>query len=571
MSQTIPWALREQARIRPTSTAYYTRSGDEWIAISWATLANEARAAARALVSLGVGPTDRVAIVAGNRREWLIAAHGLMWIGAVPVGLSPSAPAAELRSLLERTGVEIAIVEDVAQLAKVRDLPSLRRCILLDGESGKPDVLAWTQFLARGEGVADYVIDARFAALDPGEIATIIYTSGTSGPSKGAMLTHANLVWTASMYSTAGAIGADDTFLSYLPLSHIAEQNASIYLPSISGCAVFLCGPPQRFEAALREAQPTVFFGVPRIWEKFRERARARTTDRAVPSEMLRELGLARVRLAVSGAAPLDEEVKDFFTALGLPIFEGYGMTEACSPITQNLPGRSRHGTVGRAVPGVELAVANDGELLVRGPNVFKGYLNDAEATASALVDGWLQTGDIGTIDADGFVKITGRKKEIIVTAGGKNVAPANIERALCRIPLVGDALVVGDRRPYLVALLTLDEQASADFLKQHGSEDVQAHELPELRAALEAEVHRVNETFARAEGIKRFAILPRRLFVEGGELTTTLKMRRTVIARKYAELIDAIYRDLVVPPKVTDENASLGASRLQDQTNEHS
>ncbi|HEY4409382.1 MAG TPA: AMP-dependent synthetase/ligase, partial [Acidimicrobiia bacterium] len=423
---------------------------------------------------------------------------------------------------------------------------------------------------------------------------TYIYTSGTTGRPKAVMLTQDNLAWTAAQACELAKGVRTDRLVSYLPLSHVAEQMFTIHIAAVAGYPVYFAESLDRLNANLVEVEPTLFFGVPRVWEKFHagvveklkepggsgvspgkiagvkarlveqatavgrrvvgalcEGKRPGLTDaaqfsffeRVVHSKVQQGLGLDKCRLCVSGAAPVSKEILEFFAGFGMPVYEVYGQSEDCGPTTFNIPGRARFGTVGPAFPGVEVKIAADGEILVRGRNVFAGYAKDPEATAETLADGWLHTGDLGEFDGDGFLTITGRKKDIIITAGGKNVAPKLLEGGLRNHPLVSEAVVIGDRRKFLTALVTLDAEAVVKFRAERGLTDLGSPgRSPEIRAEIQQVVDSVNTEMARVEQIKKFTILPRDLSIADGELTPTLKVKRNVVTAHFEAEIEAMY-----------------------------
>jgi long-chain acyl-CoA synthetase len=401
------------------------------------------------------------------------------------------------------------------------------------------------------------------------------------------MLSHHNLSWTCDLAVQLVTLGPQDLCLSYLPLSHIAEQMFSIHAPLRVGSQVyFFSDAPEKLRDYLGEVQPTVFFGVPRVWEKMHAALTARIgqatgaraklaawalsvgrrcgalrcrgeqpsgwlamqeklAERLVLAKVRAAIGFSRTHTAVSGAAPVSAEVLEFFSSLGLYISEVYGQSEDCGPTTFNRKGAIRYGTVGQRIPGVEVELAPDGEVRVRGPNVFLGYFKDPAATALALQDGWLCSGDLGAFDEEGYLRIIGRKKEILITSGGKNIAPVNIEAALKDLPLVGQAVVIGDRRHYLTAVLSLDPEALRDFAEKRGLsglEPAALREHPLVRAELDRGLEEVNARFARVEHVRKYAVLPRELSVEGGELTPTLKVKRRKVDENWRDLIEAMY-----------------------------
>lgn len=589
MVDTIPRRLLANASSRPTAIAYNAKQQGSWRPTTWLRFGEEVRTAARALMALGLGKGDRVAILGFNRPEWTIFDHAAMMAGGVPAGIYTTCSPEEVHYIVHHSEARAVLVENEAQLAKVtarrEALPELRAIVLMRGVAppagSAADVLSWEQFEARAESVSAGELEARLEELQPEDLATLIYTSGTTGPPKAVMLSHHNLVWTAdALIATHGGRGEEDCSLSYLPLSHIAEQMGTLNLPATVGSTVYYAESLERVPDNLKDARPTVFFGVPRIWEKFYAamngklaeakgfkkalvqrcrrvclevhrrrgagqpiplalRLQYRLMQRLVTDKIKKALGFDRVRHLATGAAPLAAEIQEFFASLDLPILEVYGQSEGSGPTTFNRATLGKIGTVGPAIPGVEVKIADDGEVLVRGPNVFQGYLKDAAATAETIRDGWLCSGDLGSIDERGLLSITGRKKEIIITSGGKNITPRNIEEALKQAPLIAEAVVIGDRRKYLSVLVTLDEAAAKAALaeKQNGETDSQ-----HLARLVQQTIDEVNPTLARVEQVKRFTILPRPLSIEGGELTPTLKIKRSVVAKKYAQEIEAMY-----------------------------
>ncbi|HVV88750.1 MAG TPA: long-chain fatty acid--CoA ligase [Kofleriaceae bacterium] len=589
MSDTIPHRVLAQARRRPASPAYFERRGGVWRPTTWRDYAEQIRTVARAMIALGLPAGGKVAMLGFNRPEWVLFQHAAMMAGGVGAGIYTTCSPDEVAYIVGHAEAHLVLVEDEAQWRKVdarRDrLPALawivtmRDCPAIDDAR----TLSWQAFLARAAAVDDAVLDARLAALAPDGLATLIYTSGTTGPPKGVMLSHDNLAWTARTLIDLGTARDDDCSLSYLPLSHIAEQMMTIHIPATGGATTYFAESLDRVPDNLREVQPTVLFGVPRIWEKLHAGVAARLAqatgakarllawargiaarvvalrnrgkepagllalqyrlaDRLVLSKIKTAVGLARARVCITGAAPLAREVLEFFASLDVTLYEVYGQSEDTGPTSFNVPGDNRFGTVGPAIPGVDVRIGPDGEVLVRGRNVFLGYHKDPDATREALVDGWLHSGDLGVLD-DGHLRITGRKKEIIITAGGKNIAPRNIEDALKELPLIGEAVVIGDRRKFLTVLITLDEAAVA-ALPAQAAGGVPGHARADVRAAIQARLDRVNESLARVEQVKKFTILPRPFAIDTGELTPTLKIKRGVVARKFAAEIDAMYQD---------------------------
>ena len=594
--------LLAQVRGRADMPAMYTRSGERWLPITWGQFGNGARRVASYLVYQGIRPGDHVAIWAGNRAEWHTADAAVLLIRGCPVPVYQTLSAEQAQFVLHHSETRVAFVENEAILARVlqqRDqLSHLERVVVMDGlEQPSPDgfVVPWERALAAGEESLarnSDTIDRRAAETRMDDVVTLIYTSGTTGPPKAVMLTNDNVAACAAGLEGVVEVGATDRVLSYLPLAHIAERMVSEFRSYKYGNATwFLDGLPN-LGARLREVRPTHFFGVPRVWEKMaaqirkqieassppkrvlahwalrtgrhvsdlkergepvpqRLQRRLDRADRLVLSKLRSAVGFDDVRILASGAAPIDPEVLRFFRSMGLEICEVYGQSENTGATTINRPGRTRIGTVGEPYPGTEVRIAEDGEILVRGAVVFPGYLKDREATEAALVDGWLQTGDVGEFDSDGYLRITDRKKDLIITAGGKNISPANIENALASHPLVGNAVAVGDRRPYMTALLVLDPDEAAVIATKRGwpRDPAALASSPAVNAELQAHVDSVNSRLSHVEQVKRFVILPG-VFTPGEELTPTLKVRRSVVAEKYAKEIDRLYEGDHDPPR---------------------
>ncbi|MBS1119622.1 MAG: Long-chain-fatty-acid--CoA ligase [Deltaproteobacteria bacterium] len=582
---TIPHRLLRQAAERPSTIAYQAKVAGRWQPTTWRTFADEIRTAARALIALGLPRHGKVAILGFNRPEWVIVNHAAMMAAGAAAGIYTTCSAEEVQYIVHHSEALVILVEDAAQLAKVKarraELPLLQTIVMMRGTSATgsdPDVLTWDDFLARAVSVPEAALDARIDTIEQADLATLIYTSGTTGPPKGVMLSHQNLAWTARTLIALGGSRTDEVSLSYLPLSHIAEQMATVHMPATAGSTVYFAESIEKIPDNLKEARPTVFFGVPRIWEKFHAALAGKLAEVTGPKKRLvdwargvctavnahrdrgeplpralelqyalaTKLVIGKIKLAlgfdratnlISGAAPIAPDVLSFFASIDLPIREIYGQSEDTGPTSFNLPGKTKIGSVGPPVPGLQCKIAEDGEILVRGPNVFLGYLKEPEATAECLKDGWLCSGDLGAFDKDGFLTITGRKKEIIITAGGKNIAPKNIEAAIKQLPLVGEAVVIGDRRKFLTALVTLDEHVARKLVPAGD-----LGEASQIRAAIQGQIDVVNQTLARVEQVKKFAILPRPFGIDTGELTPTMKIKRKVVAQMYAGEIEAMY-----------------------------
>jgi long-chain acyl-CoA synthetase len=567
---TQPARLLELAATQPTRVACRRKRLGVWEETTYATYADRVARLGMGLVALGVQPGDRVAIQSDNRPEWLLLDLAAQGIGAITVGVYPTSPEAELLHLLRDSGATVHVAEDEEQLDKVlaiRDqLPDLRHVVVVDAPPGA-DVTRFADVDAGPDGFAE-----RVAALDPGDCAIVVYTSGTTGPPKGAMLSHANLDAAAEAAAQLNGEHPSDEVLSYLPLCHIAERILSVVGALRAGYTVNFGEGGDSFPADLREVQPTVFLGVPRVWEKFMASTEVRIADaswakrtayrwaiKRKPGSRLAwllvfrslrdKLGMGRVRDALSGAAPIAPQVLEWLWAIGVPVREVYGQTENTAMATNVRPGAVRLGTVGQALPDVELRLADDGEILTRSAGNFLGYWGNPAATAEVLdADGWLHTGDIGTLDADGFLTITDRKKDIIVTAGGKNIAPSEIENRLKVSPFVREAIVVGDRRRFVSALVGIEPDTVADWAgRQHLSfttyRDLTSK--PEVVDLVREVIDEVNVELAQVEEIKAFRLLPAELDEEEGELTATQKVKRAAIERRYAALIEEMYGEV--------------------------
>jgi long-subunit acyl-CoA synthetase (AMP-forming) len=589
---TVPEMFQKTVERRALAPAMLFRAGGRWNPISWEQYAQGVRRMSGFLLKLGFKHGSRAAILSYNRPEWHIADLAIQHVGGCVVGVYLTNSASQCQYILEHAEAPVLFVENRDQLAKilqVRDqLPRLKRVVLISGEREAMDgdlVVTWQQALAEGD---EYhlshaeVFEQRWRAVKPADMATFIYTSGTTGPPKAVMLDHANITWTCeSLISCTALTDPDvDAMISYLPLAHIAERMAGHMLNVYNGHRLYFAEDLAHLGENVKDARPTFMFGVPRIWEKYQagvegklvgggikgaiarwavgvgyRSIEARTqgrdpgamyarADKLALSKLRAALGFDRDKGLSTGAAPISVDTLRFYWAIGLELYEVYGQSEGCGPTTTNRPGYARLGTVGPPIPGVEVRIADDGEVLVKGGNVFRGYFKDEATTRETLdKDGWLHSGDVGELDDDGYLRITDRKKDLIITAGGKNISPSNIEVMLKRQPYIGSAVAIGDRRPFMSALLTIDPEqvealanavGDADILRLH--ENLRVHEL------FQKGVDAVNQDLSNVERIKKFTILPSELSLEGGELTPTLKVKRKVVNEKYAAQIEAIY-----------------------------
>ena len=560
---------------------------DAWQEMTFAQVADAVDELALGLVDLGIAPGERVAILANTRPEWTIAAMAISAAGAVIVPIYPTNSPEECLWVVGNSGARAVVAEDAAQLAKIEqvrgELPELQHTIGIESGGGETTT---DELRASGRGGDREELRRRQAAVQPDDAWIFIYTSGTTGPPKGVVLTHRNAATMGTIVEGLDFIRPEDLSYLYLPLAHVFAQTVQIGSFEAGTAIVYFSGDTKQIIPELTETHPTYLPSVPRIFEKLYSMATAQVAKGSpeereqffaaikigvkvrelerrgepIPEELrdpfaqaeerifapVRGLFGGKVRQAVSGAAPIAPEILEFFYACGIPVLEGYGLTETTGVATVNTPSDIKIGTVGKAVPNCEVKIAEeDGEILLRGTNIFREYWQNPEATAEALTDdGWFRTGDLGEIDDEGFLKITGRKKDIIITAGGKNLAPANLENDLKQSRWVSQAVMHGDRRPFPVALVTLDEEEIVPWAQEQGlPTDLTAlAAAPEVRALIQDELDRANAKYAQVEQIKKFVILDHDLSQATGELTPTLKVKRNVVNDKYADLFEAMY-----------------------------
>ncbi|MFZ1812845.1 MAG: long-chain fatty acid--CoA ligase [Rhizobiaceae bacterium] len=583
-----PQRLVETAGKFENRIAYRTLQDGVWSGVDWKTYLQQIREAASALIALGVKVGDTVCILGFNRPEWTIMAHAAMMVGAAPAGIYFTSSPEEIEYILNHSEAPVLLAETdehFARIARVRDkLRFIRRVVMMRGATiSDPLQLSWEDFNAVGDKASGEQVDARLQAIGPETTAMRIYTSGTTGPPKAVVLSHAAIGWTC--WTLRNMFNSDEggRVISYLPLAHIAEATNSIHNHAGTGYELAFAASIETLGDHLKDIRPTLFFGVPRVWQKIHMaltsrlsqatgtkarlanwaigvggvhanaklngdkpgtglRIRHAIAERLVLSKIRQAIGLDQCVLPVSGAAPISRQVLDFFASLGIVIYEVYGQSEDCGPTTFNVPEAVKLGTVGRPIPGLELRIAGDGEILVRAPSLFDGYAKDSKATASTLEDGWMHTGDLGRIDNEGYVTIVGRKKDILITSGGKNITPANIEQALCDLPLVEHAVVCGEGRHFLTALLTLNQDELSAYAKAKNIDMSKVRQSSELNNMLSEAIEKMNAKFARVEHIRKFAVAPEIFSLEGGELTPTLKVKRAFVTQKYAGLIDGLY-----------------------------
>jgi long-chain acyl-CoA synthetase len=593
--------LCDQLRLTAESSgdlpAFSDPEGDSWRTLTWAQARQQILELAAGFAALGLAPGERVALMLPNRSEHVLADQGALHAGGLGVTFYATLAPGQIAYIAADCDARIAVLDGAEQLARwqpvLDQLPGLKKIIVRDPAAcpdGEP-YLTWAGLASLGAerlAVDDGEIAARIAAITPGDPAALLYTSGTTGNPKGVLLTHHNILYEVAAASSTGAVAQNVRWVSYLPLAHIAERMFTIYLPVHTAGHVHFCPDAKQLVSVIGKVRPTSFFGVPRVWEKVRagieallaaeqDEGRRGAVQRAMdtgrryvescqcghqaPPGLAQEfqaadervlapiralLGLSEASIVSSAAAPLPPEVARFFAGLGMKILDIYGMTETTGAFTTNTPEEFKLGTVGRALPGMEIRVAGDGEICTRGPQVTPGYLNRPDLTADLIdADGWLHTGDVGTLDPDGFLSVIDRKKELIITSGGENVPPAAIENLLVAHPLIGQALAYGDRRPYVVALLTLDGEVAPAWAKARGIEAGSLAELaahPAVLAEVATAVDAANQHLARVQQVKHWGLLPVEWTAETEELTPTLKLRRRIVHGKYADVIDALY-----------------------------
>jgi long-chain acyl-CoA synthetase len=558
------------------------KRGDEWVDVTYREVGEITSEVARGLIDLGLAAGDRAAILCSTRPEWTYASFGISSAGGVVVPIYPTNSPEECEYVAANSESRFLFAEDAEQAAKiaqVRDrLPNLEAVIVLDGSAD--GALTLDELRERGRGRSHDEVVERAAAVKPEDPYTFIYTSGTTGPPKGCVLLHGNYRSVVTMCESASILHEGDIVYLYLPLAHSFALLIELIAFDLGGKIAYWGGDPKGIVGELMAVKPHYLPSVPRIFEKIytlvtssgdAEKIRGATqlglkvralqdAGQPVPDELqamydkadeelfknVRNVFGGRLRQATSGAAPIAQEILEFFYACGVPVLEGYGMTETATASTVSTGDAYKFGTVGRPLPGTEVRIADDGEILVKGPHIFNGYYKMEDKSFGAIEDGWLHTGDLGSIDEDGYLSITGRKKDIIITAGGKNLTPANLENDLKQSRWISQAVMYGDRRPYPVALITLDPEEIVPWAKEQGlAEDPAAlANEPKVRELIQAHLDEVNSKYARVEQIKKFAILDHDLSQETGELTPTLKVKRNVINEKYEELFDRLYAE---------------------------
>jgi len=583
--------LRTRALHYPLDSAYFSYINNQWVSTNWRDYHKKIRAFAKSLIACGLKKADKVAILGFNKLEWLVACMGTQYAGGVSVGIYTSSSADEVSYVINHSDAEFLVVENLARYEtqikpNLANFKNLKYVILMSDEAEILGVKNFNNFLLNNSHILDSELNERQKNINSQDIASMIYTSGTTGNPKSVMLTHNNIAWTVRTVITSWGCYKEDKSLSYLPLAHIAEQLISIYGPIDSGMQCYFATSLNDFARNLAQVEPTILFGVPRIYEKIYEGIKEKLADKnkiqqklfsyfnsvgrkyyeernigknprfylwaqhklaceKIFSNIKKKIGLSKVRIAACGAAPISPEILKFFSGIDVPVYELYGQSENCGPTTLNLPGLTRIGSVGRPMPGTQIRIAEDGEILIKGPHIFAGYYKDPQATQETIKNNWLYTGDIGNFDSNNFLTITDRKKDLLITAGGKNISPQNLESMLKHLPYVQSAVVVGDSKKYLCALLSPDKEALGKKAQALGLDPQSALDLVASNQVLEeikTELNNINNKLAPVEQIKKIALLKHEFSIESGEFTPTLKVKRKFVNQKYQTEINNLY-----------------------------
>ena len=595
--RTLVDVLNDNVTAHGDKAAIHWQEREVWKSLNWREYRQVTEEAAAGFASLGVGRGDFIAIMAGNRPEHVLADMGAVHAGSAGVTFYSTLAQNQIEYIAKHCQAKVAVLEDLGFMkrweAVKSQLPDLRYVVLLEGAENYDTtdwVLSWDDLLARGRAalaVDSELVNRTAAAVEPSDLATLIYTSGTTGIPKGVAITHRNVLWTVECVKRAIEIRPNPRLVSYLPLAHIAERLSTHYNGMYRAGEVYYCPALDQVLDYVTKARPTLFVAVPRVWEKFHARLMSRFEgeaerrrklilaaiangeklvrieqgggtpdlmtklkhrlfDRLIFTKVRHGLGLDQVEVAITAAAPINPGLITFFRAVGIPLHELYGMSESTGPATTNKPGDDKIGSVGKQLPGVEIALAEDGEILIRGGVVTAGYYKMPVETAETFdKDGWLHSGDLGKWDEQRFLHIVGRKKEIIINAAGKNIAPAKLETAMKNHPLVSQACMIGDGRQYLTMLVALDAEVAPEWAAKHHlphSDLVSFSQLPEVRAEIQRALDSANESVSRAEQVKKFHIVPDEWTPDSGEITPSLKLKRRVVVEKYAREIESMY-----------------------------
>jgi long-chain acyl-CoA synthetase len=596
--ETVPGVFQQAVAKYGNRVAMRKKEYGLWHDISWNDYYRFASYVGAALISMGLEKGDCVSIIGDNCPEWVIIDMGIQCAGGVAVGVYATNAWPQVEYVMEDSKSKFFFVENEEQLDKwlhFRDkVPDLKKVAVWDLEGLRhftdPMMMTYEEVLEMGRGALEKepdLMERRMREVTPEDISVLIYTSGTTGPPKGAMLSHRNVTWMALAVVKDNPVLDTDEVMSFLPLCHIFERLFSVFVHITHGYVVNFIESPDTVTDNMREISPTVGYAVPRIWEKYLSAVYIRMSDAtwfkklvfglalkigkhratlmmnfkpvpfyletlyrlahaAVFHKLKERLGFDRIRVAYSGAAPIAPDVLHFFQSIGVNLIEGYGQTEGTGVTCVSRVGRVKFGTVGPPLPGVEVKIADDGEILVNSPGVFKGYYGNPESTAETIQDGWLFSGDVGEIDEDGYLRITDRKKDIIVTAGGKNITPQYIENKLKASPYINDAVVIGDKRKFLSCLVMIDEDNVVKYAQDNKIQFSTYKDLtqsPEINRLIRDEVNQVNETLSRVEQVKKFTILPKKLYEEDGEVTPTMKVKRKYVNEAFGDLIESMYK----------------------------
>jgi long-chain acyl-CoA synthetase len=594
--KTIIDVFNRNAQTYGDKPAIHWKTGEIWRHLTWQQYRTAVHEAAAGLLTLGVSANDFVAIMAGNRPEHVIADLAAVHAGATGVTIYSTLAQSQIQYIASNCGARVAVLEDLGFMkrweAVKSELPDLEYVVLMEGADNYDTVdwvISWEQLLERGRAALEAdpgLVERSASSAHPDGLATLIYTSGTTGVPKGVMVTNRNVIWTAECLRRGAGIGDNPRMVSYLPLAHIAERMSTHYMGAYLAGEVWYCPDIGLVLEYVQKARPTIFVAVPRVWEKFHARLQARFAEdpkkegiirravahgeamvrktqaggnpglldrvksalfeRLVFSKVRHGLGLDALQIAITAAAPISPDLIVFFRALGVPLFELYGMSESTGPATSNLPGAERIGSIGKPLPGIEIKLGEDGEIMIGGGVVTAGYYKMPAETAETFdAEGWIHSGDLGRFDEDGYLFIVGRKKEIIINAAGKNIAPSKLETALKNHVLVAQACMVGDGRQYMTMVLSLDPDEAPGWAAKHGlqyTDLASFSKLPEVRQELQAAVDAANQEVARVEQIKKFVIVPDAWTPESGEVTPSLKLKRRVVLDKYSPEIESMY-----------------------------